>query len=369
MLVPTLPAYIKEIGGTNFQASLVISIFSISSLSFRLITGNIVDTLGKKVIALIGVFIMFISTFTYIWVSVMGIIFIRLFQGVGWGMFSAALATAISDVVPKERRGEGMGYYSLTMIISMSLGPITAITMMNRYNFDVIAVISLISLIIGTVLLSVTSVKQTKETGEKKIIEWKKVFERKALLPSFLCFLLTITLCGIMSYLMLFGKELKMTNIWVFFIGQVSMILLTRPFIGKIFDKKGHTLVVLPGALFIMLGLIVLSYTKSTSTLVVASILYGLGYGAVQPSLQAWAVNRSPAERKGAANGTFLSSMDLSFTIGPIVLSFIAEWKSYAMMYRSSAMFMVFFLAVYLFSLSHAEDQTRVLPVQGKCKA
>jgi predicted MFS family arabinose efflux permease len=76
-----------------------------------------------------------------------------------------------------------------------------------------------------------------------------------------------------------------------------------------------------------------------------------LGYGAVQPSLQVWAVNRSPEHRMGAANGTFLSSMDLAFTLGSILLSFIAESKSYAFMYRFSAVFVVILLVVYGVSL------------------
>ena len=357
MLVPTLPVYTKQIGGSNFQASLVISVFSISSLIFRLVTGNAVDILSKKLIGLIGIIIMAISTISYIWVSVIGIILIRLVQGIGWGMISASLATAISDIVPIKRSGEGMGYYSLTTIIAMSLAPIVAIVIMTKYKFEYITVVSIILFGFGALLLQQTSMLQiakSKSTNKKQVIDWRNLFERKALLPSFLCFLLTITLCGIMSYIMLFGKELKMTNIWVYFIGHVSMILITRPLVGKIFDKRDHAIVVLPGAISIISGLIVLSYTNSLTTLVVASLLYGLGYGAVQPSLQAWAVNRSPSDRKGAANGTFLSSMDLSFTIGSLVLSFIAERQSYAVMYRVSSIFMVLFLGVYGYSLVKA---------------
>ena len=47
-----------------------------------------------------------------------------------------------------------------------------------------------------------------------------------------------------------------------------------------------------------IVGLVVLSYTHSIPTLIISSLLYGFGYGAVQPSLQAWAVNRSPQKEK-----------------------------------------------------------------------
>lgn len=123
--------------------------------------------------------------------------------------------------------------------------------------------------------------------------------------------------------------------------------LITRPLVGKIFDEKGHAVVILPGSICLIIGLITLSYANSILMLILSSLFYGLGYGAVQPSLQAWAVNRSPSNRQGAANGTFLSSMDLSYTLGSILLSFIAEHKSYAIMYRFSAIFIILLLLIY----------------------
>lgn len=355
MIVATIAGHTKDIGGTSLEASLAISIFSITSLVFRLVSGNAVDTLGKKPVALAGVLIMVISTLSYVWMPVAGLLIMRVLQGVGWGMTSAAIAAAFSDMVPSDRRGEGIGYYSLTMIVSMSMAPLVAIMIMNSTGFNIIIATSIALLVIGTPFLKTSKIPETLSKAHglkgKKIIEWNNLFEKRALLPSFLCFILVITLCAIMSYIYLFGKEIKMTNIWIYFIGHVSMVLITRPFIGRIFDKRGHVVVIIPGAISMLLGLFILSFANSTALLVIASLLYGLGYGATQPSLMAWAVNRSPAERRGAANGTFLCSMDLSFTIGPLILSYIADRSSYAVMYRLSTIFMVIFLVIYIVSV------------------
>lgn len=150
---------------------------------------------------------------------------------------------------------------------------------------------------------------------------------------------------------MLYGKELNIHSIWIYFVGYISIILLTRPFVGKIFDKKGHTVIIIPGSISIIIGIILLSYASSIPMLIMASLFYGLGYGAVQPSLQAWAVNRSPENRKGAANGTFLSSMDLAYTVGSILLGSIAGYKGYAVMYRFSSIFVVLLLIIYIYKI------------------
>jgi MFS family permease len=58
------------------------------------------------------------------------------------------------------------------------------------------------------------------------------------------------------------------------------MILITCPFIGRLFDKKGHAIIILPGSVAIVIGLFALSQAQSAVMLVVASLLCGLGYGA-----------------------------------------------------------------------------------------
>lgn len=353
MLTPTLPAYAKACGGSNLEASLVVSTFSITSLLIRLFIGNLMDKIKIKPLILLGSIILAASTLSYIWLPLDAIILVRIIQGIGWGLASTGAASIFSNIVPEKKRGEGMGYYSLSMIISMALSPVVAIVVMNLYSFKNIAVISIALVIIGILFLNFVKVpkKASINSNSKKKFSLKDSFEKKAALPSLLCFLLVITLCGIMSYIMLYGKELKMSSIWIYFVGYVAMILITRPFVGKIFDKKGPAVVIIPGSVSLIIGLILLSYVNSSSMLILASLFYGLGYGAVQPSLQAWAVNRSPENRKGAANGTFLSSMDLSYTVGSILLSSIAEHKNYAFMYRFSTIFIVLLLAIYSYSL------------------
>src|SRR5699024_1345912 len=153
----------------------------------------------------------------------------------------------------------------------------------------------------------------------------------------------------ITSFITLFGKEVGIENVGWFFTINAIFMLVVRFFSGKIYDKKGHIWVILPGAILTFLGVIVLSYVKTTSTLIMAAIIYGLGFGSVQPSLQTWALNRSIPSRRGAANATFYSAFDLGIGGGSIILSFVAERLNYAKMYRISSIAILIFIIFYLF--------------------
>ncbi|MHC1682754.1 MAG: MFS transporter [Clostridiaceae bacterium] len=353
MLIPILPVYITDLGGSSFQGSLVISVFAISALVLRSIAGNLIDKIGRKPLLITGFSILILCNLVYFVHSIAVVIFIRIIHGIGWGITSTTIATIMTDNIPKNRQGEGMGYYSLSIIISASLSPIVSIIIMNNLSFNVTLIISTALLLLGIILsqaVKIPKINRTSNTSNSKFA-LKDLFEKDALYPSLLCFLLTIPLSGVMGYIMLFGKEIKITTIWIYFIGHLLMIFITRPIIGKIFDKKGHIYIIIPGVLSMIVGLIVLSYTSSVIMLVIASLFYGFGYGAVHPSLQAWAVSKSSSSRKGAANGTFLSSLDLGYSVGSTLLMFIANKTSFLIMYRFSSIFLFVLLIIYSFNL------------------
>lgn len=364
MLIPTFPVYIKQLGGSDFQASLPFAVVSISALIIRAISGNAADKFGRRPLLILGMCILFVFNCSYFVISGIAIILlVRFLQGIGWGMTSTVLATIMSDIVSDERRGEGTGYFALSIILGTSFATVVGIEVMKRYDFAVMLLISTALVGIGMLLTQGMSLRTAPKVASAKHapkgMAWRDLVEKKAVLPAFLCFLHSITFGGIMSFIILFGQERGIENVGIYFVGHVAMILISRPFAGKLFDRKGHAFVILPGVVFMIIGLFMLSNATSIYSLVAASLCYGIGYGAAHPSLQAWAIQRSPAERRGAANGTFLSSLDLGYAVGAVLLGLIAAHTNYAMMYRISILFLLVFALVYGYHLIKTKQGTQ----------
>ncbi|GAB4255594.1 MAG: hypothetical protein Kow00122_13840 [Thermoleophilia bacterium] len=68
--------------------------------------------------------------------------------------------------------------------------------------------------------------------------------------------------------------------------------------------------------MFVAAGLITLAVARNAITILAAGVLYGVGYGTSQPSLNALAVNRVAAVRRGAA--TAASSLETVFLVSTI---------------------------------------------------
>lgn len=351
MLIPTIPTHLSQLGGDNVQVGLVIGIFTISSLLTRPFAGRALDLLGRKHVLLVGLAICAFTIAGYSYIAAVTLILAaRFVHGIGWGLSTTSLGTVIADIIPPERRGEGMGYYGLSNTFAMAVGPLTGLWIMQSYGFTFVLLISTILAILSLFSsLFITYPKPQQSTMPPERLRFvDRLWERTALLPSALLLCTAICYGGIVTFITLFGIEAGIANVGLFFLCNASMVLLVRPITGVLFDRKGPEWVLLPGAIFTIAGLWLLSYAHSNVSLAIAALCYGVGFGSIQPALQAWTITRSSPSRRGAANGTFFSANDLGIGLGAMVLGAMANWSgSYALMYRYSTSLIIVFLLIY----------------------
>lgn len=354
MITPSLPAYVTErFGAGQWTVSLVISLFALSAIVTRFFAGSWLKRGRTTLILLVGLTVYMLATASYYAAGTLALfLLIRILYGIGFGVSSTAFGTMVSDIIPIRRMGEGMGYFGLSTSLSMSAAPVIGLWLLGSYGFDTLILVStlLAILIIPLSLLirSTPSVPKPATAPSPAAAPDTRGTYKQVALPCFLNMLLSITYGGLISYLALFGKEVHIGNVGWFFLCNAGAVLLVRPVAGKIFDKKGHFAVLPPGALMVAVGLVLLSYTSSMTGLLASALCYGIGYGILQPSLQAWTVKQVSPEMRGTANGTFYNSIDLGIALGSLLLGGIASGTSYSMMYLLSALAMLLFLAIYV---------------------
>ncbi|MDF2789149.1 MAG: transporter, partial [Neobacillus sp.] len=315
LLTPILPIYIVEMGGDKFAAGMVVGIFTISALVIRPFAGGALDMFDRKKVLYLGLFIFILTVISYEWMYIVSfILFARMIQGIGWGVATTTYATMVSDYIPSSRRAEGMGYFGLSINVGMALGPLIGIWLMVEYGFTMVFIIAAVSILLS-ILLShyiLYPQKPIKKSGSEKV----SIIEKNALLPAILVMMMTLAHGGILSSLTLFGKETGISDVGWFFLASALSMMVSRPTAGKIADKIGQNYVLVPGALALGLGLLILSYSSNVFVLMIAAIFYGTGYGGIQPTLQAWVITRVSPDRRGAATATYFSAFDLGIGTG-----------------------------------------------------
>ncbi|MGK5510958.1 MFS transporter [Brevibacillus formosus] len=356
MQTPTFPAYVKEAYQANdFVVSLVISLFSLAAVIARVFTGEALKTKSSKILAIVALGLVAIFSAGYYWAgSIIFFLLLRILVGIGFGMGSTTFPTIVSNVIPAKRIGEGMGYFGLSTSLAMALGPLIGLGVLNGFGFgSMLMVLVLLVAIIFPLMHFIRAYNQLPVSSSEKaqtVTGIRRFYDKKLLLPAGLNFCLSITYGGILSFLALYGKEAHIENVGWFFLTNALAMVLIRPFSGKLYDRKGHVAVLPPGAIFVGISLLLLSLTTTESLLLVSAAFYGLGYGMIQPSIQAWMMKVVTPEQRGMANGLFFNSIDLGIAVGSMLLGVIATHSSYSVMYRWSAACLLLFLIVYFLS-------------------
>lgn len=130
------------------------------------------------------------------------------------------------------------------------------------------------------------------------------------------------------------AAEAGIEHAGLFFIVGTFFIIFSRPFGGRLLDRRGAFAVVIPGALFYSAALGLILIADSLALLLGASILYGLGAGLLLPALMTWMLNVVRADRRSAASATFYNMLDIGTSTGILVLGSLAGSIGYIAMYQ-----------------------------------
>lgn len=346
MLLPTLPLYAKSLGGSDALLGWLFGAPTIASLLIRPFSGILLDNIGRKAILIPGLFILMLVTFSFPCITaVMILVTIRFFHGVGWGLASTASSTIASDNIPKEKFGEGMGYFSLSGSLAMAIAPGIALAIFAAQGFKAVA-ISSTAMVFAVFFLSFFI--RASATEEKKIKKSRAaLYEKASIVPAFLMFLICSTYGAITGFLALYANDLGIKNIGAFFTVFAITLLMSRPALGKLTDKYGFAATLYPGIIFVLLTMIILYKVINIPAFLFAAFFYGLGLGATQASLQTMSIVRAPKDRLGAANATFFTGFDGGIGFGSVLGGIVAANIGYASMYLSFASFAIIAAIVY----------------------
>ncbi|WP_339149129.1 MULTISPECIES: MFS transporter [unclassified Sutcliffiella] len=347
MLIPTLPPYIKSLGASGLEIGLVTALFSIGAVLSRPFIGYMLEYRARKPLVLIGAVALLAVTVIYP-LSQIVVIFLlfRFIHGLAWGWSTTVNGTAAVDVIPRSRLGEGMGYYGLSITIGMIIAPSLGIYLYQVTEFSNLIIVSAVLGLIALGLLAIVhyqtpaSVEKTKRE-DLKFSYFGSLVEKSSWYPAFITLIATFGYGSIVTFIVIFGEERGIDQIFLFYLVNAIMASLSRPVAGKWFDNHGPRGLVLMCMFLSFVGMWVLSFAHSNLFIIVAGALFGVGFGSLIPTLQSWTLSMTPENRRGVANGMFFSSIDLGIGLSGIIFGILAQFVQTAVLFQISSTFML----------------------------
>ncbi|MDQ6420416.1 MFS transporter [Paenibacillus sp. LHD-117] len=345
LLLPTMPLFIKQLGGNEAQVGLATGAFMLAAVVVRPIVGGLLDRYGRRPFIVWGLLLFALAMYLYDWVGgIVVLLMLRILHGMTWAVSTTAVFTAVTDMIPSSRRGEGMGWFGTAMTLAMAIGPMLGIWVMQNLSFGALFLIACSLSAAALFLTFGVKLPFRPQTGNRKI----EFFEKSVWPVAASVFLLMIAYGGTTTFVPLFSQSIGV-NSGLFFLVYAVTLTLIRPVAGKLSDRRGETFVIIPGLAITIAALLLLSLATGWAGVLAAAVLFGVGFGSAQPALQVATLRLARPDRRGVANASLLTATDLGIGLGAIALGWVSQFGSYQVLFTVSAVSA--FLSLMLFVL------------------
>lgn len=336
-IISTLPIYlVGELDAGKSDVGIVLASYTIASILIRPFGGFSLDKFGRRTIYLLALLLYALFFCGYlIATTIVMLIVLRFIQGLTWGVTTIAGSTIAVDIIPDNKRGEGIGYFALSTTLGMSFGPVIGLFICHHFGYTAMFISGIATSLIS--LISASFVKIPPRPRLKVNFSWKNLFEKKAIIPSINLLIIMTTYGGLLSFIALYGREIGIQNTSLFFLVFSLGIASSRISAGKSFDRNGPVKILTICLSLMIVGFPLLVIFDNAIGFYISAMVIGFGIGVVFPVFQTMVNNLANASRRGAANSTLFTALDLGMGSGMVMMGYVAQYYSISATFVLSA--------------------------------
>lgn len=327
-VIPVLPGFVRDrYGASDLAVGLVVMATALTALLIRPVSGALADRHGHRLIMQAGALIVALGGLLYFApLGLPGLIADRLLLGIGEAALFTAGAVWTVSLAPHNRRGQLIGLYGVSMWGGISLGTFLGAILLH-FGYGAVWAFSAAAPLLGLILVSTVPVPTraagvdaagvasgAKPTGRDSLLP------RPALLPGVGLALAAAGYAGLAAFVVLHLRARGIDSGVVVLSCFSAVYAGTRLFIGHFPDRFGPRRVAAWCGIGEAIGLLVIAAAPNLAVAVAGSVIMGVGFSLLHPSLALMVMNRTDAAKQGAAIGAYTSFWDLGLAIwGPLI--------------------------------------------------
>ena len=124
IIIPIIPAYLKELGQGGTAAGLIIAIFAFAQFLVSPIGGKWTDKYGRRPLINIGLLTLAISMFIFYFANSVALLYVsRAIGGIGCAFLIPAIYAYVADITTMDQRAKGNSFISASMSLGIVIGP------------------------------------------------------------------------------------------------------------------------------------------------------------------------------------------------------------------------------------------------------
>jgi Arabinose efflux permease len=257
VLMPTLPFHLMaQLQVDEAVAGGILASYVIAALLVRPFSGFIVERIDAKHAYLAALAAYVLCTAGYLLAaSVLAFVFVRMGIGLTFAILSTASNTQAIDIIPSQRRGEGIGYFGLMSSLAMAMGPMAGLWLMDHFPFALIFDAAIASGVGGLVIASFVRSPTKSRVVHSAVLSLDRFLLVRAI--PLACNLAVIGLAYgmLLAFAAVYGRQVGAQSTGLFFTLMAIGMMAARAFSGRLVDGGKVVAVINGGTLAIVVGL------------------------------------------------------------------------------------------------------------------
>ncbi len=314
--IPVLPRFVREsYDASNFEVGVAVLATALTALLIRPVSGYLADRHGHRLIMRAGALIVAVGGVIYFLpIGLPGLIANRLLLGVGEASLFTAGAVWTVSLAPHNRRGQLIGLYGVSMWGGIAVGTFLGAVLVEL-GYGAVWGFSAAAALVALALISSVPASQParQPSGGHRLLL------RPAVLPGVALGLAAAGYAGLAAFVLLHLEARGIHSGAVVLSGFSVVYAGTRLVIGHLPDRLGPRRVAAWSGIGEAVGLLIIAGAPNLPVALLGSVVMGVGFSLLHPSLALMVMNRTEKSKQGAAIGAYTSFWDLGLTVwGPL---------------------------------------------------
>ena len=329
--------------------ALVVGIYSGTNLFGNLVSGFMLDKLGRKLPIAIGLGLTALSLIGYSLVTNPDqLLVIRSFHGLVASVLAPGCYSIIGDETPFTKQGRAMGITGSIIALAAIIGPASAgylsqiSNLTNVYLMD--AGILLVALIVFCIFnlnihfkrkenVQVSAHRDSSTEFQKESVEAIEkpfnIYTNKDIMISYLSILaLTIGVGVLVTEIPVLletqnvepGKSGLAFSIYAL----VAFFVMLSP-LNRLVDKRFAPLILLAGLVFICVSMFINYQTQQYVSIMISMAIFGFGYGLISPASSALLSRSTSSGNRGLGFGFYYAIYSVGVLVGSFLSGLITD--------------------------------------------
>jgi len=342
-LLPTVAPHVRGLGASATGVGLAVGAYSATNLPANILGGILIDRIGRRRVTILGFLLAAVAVLGYsLATTVGGFIAIRAAHGVAGGILVTAVFAVAGDRTRAGRAGRSFGRFGALIGAAWVIGPAVAGAVRQAAGTDVVFQMIAVLLLVGAIVsaLFIHDVVRDEDddptAGADAVGEdvsrgraMRELAARPAVRRALVATVAWLAAVGILAAFLpetaeaLGAPASAVGGLFTAYAVMAGLMMLS-PLSGRV-DRNGADTMIALGLGIIALSLVAMIAARDLTTLVLASALFGTGYGLIFPAVTGVISLAATTRTRGRAFGLFNAAFSAGLALGAPLAGGLAD--------------------------------------------